>query len=82
MRSCRRATAVAVGELGGLGVLNAEGLWARHANVPDALFRLIRAAEDFEDPNALVRVLQELHVRADPDGPAHRGDQAGALSPA
>src|SRR5690242_4939370 len=34
-------TAVAVGELGGLGVLNAEGLWARHANVEDAIFQLV-----------------------------------------
>jgi IMP dehydrogenase len=55
-------TAVAVGELGGLGVLNAEGLWARHANVDDAMFRLLRAAEDLEDPTALTRVLQELHA--------------------
>ncbi|GAA1947083.1 GuaB3 family IMP dehydrogenase-related protein [Amycolatopsis minnesotensis] len=56
-------TAVSVGELGGLGVLNAEGLWARHANVEDAMFRLVRAAEDTpEDPTALVRVLQELHA--------------------
>ncbi|WP_370946503.1 GuaB3 family IMP dehydrogenase-related protein [Amycolatopsis sp. cg5] len=55
-------TAVAVGELGGLGVINAEGLWARHANVEDAMFRLVRAAEDLDDPTALVRVLQELHA--------------------
>ncbi|MFD8497925.1 GuaB3 family IMP dehydrogenase-related protein [Amycolatopsis sp. NPDC059657] len=55
-------TAVAVGELGGLGVINAEGLWARHANVEDAMFRLVRAAEDVDDPTALVRVLQELHA--------------------
>jgi IMP dehydrogenase len=55
------ATAVAVGELGGLGVLNAEGLWARHSNVEEAISRLVRAAKDHEDPNALVRVLQELH---------------------
>ncbi|MEV6879582.1 GuaB3 family IMP dehydrogenase-related protein [Amycolatopsis sp. NPDC051128] len=54
-------TAVAVGELGGLGVLNAEGLWARHANVEDAIFQLVRAAEDLEDPTAVGRVLQELH---------------------
>lgn len=54
-------TAVEVGQLGGLGVLNAEGLWARHADVDDALFRLVRAADDIDDPNALVRVLQELH---------------------
>ena len=54
-------TAVAVGELGGLGVLNAEGLWARHADVDDALFRLVQATEDNEDPAAAVKVLQELH---------------------
>ena len=55
-------TAVAVGELGGLGVLNAEGLWARHPNVEDAIFQLVRAAEDLEDPGAVGRVLQELHA--------------------
>jgi IMP dehydrogenase len=55
-------TAVAIGELGGLGVLNAEGLWARHPNVEDALLRLVRAAGELDDPKALVRVLQELHA--------------------
>ncbi|WP_410668562.1 GuaB3 family IMP dehydrogenase-related protein [Amycolatopsis sp. cmx-4-68] len=55
-------TAVAVGELGGLGVLNAEGLWARHANVEEAIFQLVTAAEDLEDPTAVGRVLQELHA--------------------
>ncbi|RZQ64038.1 GuaB3 family IMP dehydrogenase-related protein [Amycolatopsis suaedae] len=54
-------TAVAVGELGGLGVLNAEGLWARHSNVEEAMFRILRTAEDTDDPGALVRLLQELH---------------------
>jgi IMP dehydrogenase len=49
-------TAVAVGGLGGLGVLNAEGLWARHPNVEEALARVVRA--DFAD---LTNVLQELH---------------------
>ena len=34
------ATAVAVGGLGGLGVLNAEGLWARHANAEEALAKV------------------------------------------
>jgi IMP dehydrogenase len=53
------ATAIAVGELGGLGVLNAEGLWARHADVEDALSRLAGAAGD---PSSLVAVLQELHA--------------------
>jgi IMP dehydrogenase len=54
-------TAVEIGRLGGLGVLNAEGLWARHANVDEALGRLVRAADAGEDPVDLVRVLQELH---------------------
>ncbi|GEL16224.1 IMP dehydrogenase [Pseudonocardia asaccharolytica DSM 44247 = NBRC 16224] len=54
------ATAVRVGELGGLGVLNAEGLWARHADAEGALARVVAAAED-EDPTAAIRMLQELH---------------------
>lgn len=55
-------TAVRIGELGGLGVLNAEGLWARHADVEDALFRLVQAADDGGDPTDVVRILQELHA--------------------
>ncbi|HWE88439.1 MAG TPA: GuaB3 family IMP dehydrogenase-related protein [Pseudonocardiaceae bacterium] len=54
-------TAVEIGRLGGLGVLNAEGLWARHANVDEALARLVLAADAGEDPVELVRILQELH---------------------
>jgi IMP dehydrogenase len=53
-------SAVAVGKLGGLGVLNAEGLWARHSDVEAVLARLRTAAGD-GDPAALVRVLQDLH---------------------
>ncbi|WP_075742877.1 MULTISPECIES: GuaB3 family IMP dehydrogenase-related protein [Actinoalloteichus] len=56
------ATAVRVGELGGLAVLNAEGLWARHSDVEDVMFRLVTAAEDDDDPAAAVRLLQELHA--------------------
>jgi IMP dehydrogenase len=59
------ATAIAVGQLGGLGVLNAEGLWARHSNVDEALARLIDAAEHADwsegEPSPLVPLLQELH---------------------
>jgi IMP dehydrogenase len=55
------ATAVAVGGLGGLGVLNAEGLWARHANAEEALAK-VRQAADEADLTALTRVLQELHA--------------------
>jgi IMP dehydrogenase len=56
-------TAVAIGELGGLGVLNAEGLWARQENVENALLRIIRAADDSDDPAAMVRVLQDMHAQ-------------------
>jgi IMP dehydrogenase len=54
-------TAVAVGKLGGLGVLNAEGLWARHANVEEALLGLANAADEGESPATLVKYLQQLH---------------------
>jgi IMP dehydrogenase len=55
------ASAVAVGRLGGLAVLNAEGLWARHADAEGALARLAEAAVG-DDPGAAVRTLQELHA--------------------
>ncbi|GAA3363164.1 MULTISPECIES: GuaB3 family IMP dehydrogenase-related protein [Saccharopolyspora] len=56
------ATAIRVGELGGLGVLNAEGLWARHENVDDLLFEVVRIADESEEPTAAVKRLQELHA--------------------
>ncbi|MBV8540020.1 MAG: GuaB3 family IMP dehydrogenase-related protein [Pseudonocardiales bacterium] len=52
--------AVRIGLLGGLGVLNAEGLWARHAGVDKLLFRLA-AAMDEADEAAAVRLLQQWH---------------------
>ncbi len=55
------ATAVEVGQLGGLGVLNAEGLWARHADPAAELAKVIEAAHG-EDPTVVVRLLQELHT--------------------
>jgi IMP dehydrogenase len=55
------AVAVKIGELGGLGVLNAEGLWARHTDPEAVLARLVRTAAD-DDPAAVVRLLQELHT--------------------
>jgi IMP dehydrogenase len=53
------ASAVAIGQYGGLAVLNAEGLWARHAGAEQVIQRLADTAKD-EDPAALVRLLQEL----------------------
>ncbi|OLS97657.1 inosine 5-monophosphate dehydrogenase [Pseudonocardia sp. CNS-004] len=55
------ATAARIGALGGLAVLNAEGLWARHADAESALERVAAAVED-DDPLAAVRLLQELHA--------------------
>ncbi len=56
------STAVRVGQLGGLGVLNAEGLWARHENVEEQLLRVVRTAEDEPDGEAALKLLQELHA--------------------
>lgn len=55
------AVAVEVGKLGGLGVLNAEGLWARHPNVEQVLEQVVDTVED-QDFTALTRLLQELHA--------------------
>ncbi|MGQ0573650.1 MAG: GuaB3 family IMP dehydrogenase-related protein [Pseudonocardia sp.] len=55
------ASAAAIGRLGGLAVLNAEGLWARHADAEGALARVLDAAAD-DDPAAAVRTLQQLHA--------------------
>jgi IMP dehydrogenase len=54
--------AVTVGELGGLGVLNAEGLWARHPDPDSVLRRLVAVARESGDPHAAGAVLQELHA--------------------
>lgn len=56
------STAIRIGELGGLGVLNAEGLWARHENVPEKLFDIVRAADEGNDPDASIKLLQNLHA--------------------
>lgn len=56
------ASAVRVGQLGGLGVLNAEGLWARHRDADKAIDSVVRAARDGESPSQLVQRLQELHA--------------------
>ncbi|MGH3587857.1 MAG: GuaB3 family IMP dehydrogenase-related protein [Pseudonocardia sp.] len=54
------AMAIRIGELGGLGVLNAEGLWARHAGVEKLLFQLT-STMDQVDEAAAVRLLQQWH---------------------
>jgi IMP dehydrogenase len=55
------AVAVELGRLGALGVINGEGLWARHRDVEDKIAELIELASTDPDPQAAVRRLQELH---------------------
>ncbi|HEU0087005.1 MAG TPA: GuaB3 family IMP dehydrogenase-related protein [Pseudonocardiaceae bacterium] len=55
------AMAIRIGQLGGLGVLNAEGLWARHPNVEKLLFQLT-SARDEADEAAAVKLLQQWHA--------------------
>jgi IMP dehydrogenase len=55
------AMAVRIGELGGLGVLNAEGLWGRHPSVEVLLPRLTSAMHE-ADETAAVRLLQQWHA--------------------
>ena len=60
--------AIELGKLGALGVINGEGLWARHRDVDEQLARLADIAANDPDPRAAVRFLQELHrAPLDPD---------------
>ncbi|MGB3698081.1 MAG: GuaB3 family IMP dehydrogenase-related protein [Gordonia sp. (in: high G+C Gram-positive bacteria)] len=54
-------SAIAMGRLGALGVLNGEGLWARHEHVDDKIAELVDIAENNPDPSAAIRHLQQLH---------------------
>ncbi len=54
-------SAIEMGRLGALGVLNGEGLWARHENVEEKIAELVEVAEKDPDPSAAIRRLQELH---------------------
>ena len=56
------AAAIELGKLGGLGVLNGEGLWARHADVDKVITELVELAESDDDPDATITRLQELHA--------------------
>jgi IMP dehydrogenase len=59
------ATAIAVGQAGGLGVLNAEGLWCRYDDPTPVYRRLREAAGDGPPP---ISLLQEVYSRpVEPD---------------
>jgi len=53
--------AIELGRLGGLGVLNGEGLIGRHADVEAKIAAVIELADD-ADPSASIRLLQQLHA--------------------
>ncbi|MGJ0119233.1 GuaB3 family IMP dehydrogenase-related protein [Williamsia sp. MIQD14] len=55
-------SAIALGRLGALGVLNGEGLWARHRDVEAKIAEVIAIAVEEVDPSAAIRRLQELHA--------------------
>lgn len=55
------AMAIRIGELGGLGVLNAEGLWARHPDVDKLLVQLAATVAEAGEA-AGVSLLQQWHA--------------------
>ncbi len=54
--------AIELGRLGGLGVLNGEGLIGRHADVEAKIAQVIETAESDPDSSAPIRLLQQLHA--------------------
>lgn len=61
--------AIEMGRLGGLGVLNGEGLIGRHADVEAKIGQVVeKAAAASAEPSAAIRLLQQLHAAPlDPD---------------
>jgi IMP dehydrogenase len=53
--------AIELGRLGGLGIINGEGLWARHADVEAKLDQLLELAEKDGGIDRSISLLQELH---------------------
>ncbi len=56
------STAAEVGRLGGLGVINGEGLWARHADPQAVIDRIVEQCDAAEYPDETTRVLQEAYA--------------------
>ena len=54
--------AIELGRLGGLGVLNGEGLIGRHADLDDVVGRVVELAGTDDDPGAPIRLLQQVHA--------------------
>jgi IMP dehydrogenase len=57
-----------LGRAGGLGVINGEGLWGRHADAEARIAEVIEVAGKEPEPSAAIRLLQQLHsAPIDPD---------------
>jgi IMP dehydrogenase len=78
-------TAVAIGDLGGLGVLNLEGIWSRYEDADEELERIAQAP-----PELATQRMQEIYEQpVDPDLLASRVEEikaagavaAGSLTP-
>ncbi|MGL4305717.1 MAG: GuaB3 family IMP dehydrogenase-related protein [Mycobacteriaceae bacterium] len=54
--------AIELGKRGGLGIINGEGLWARHTDVEAKIAQVIALADSEPETGAAVRLLQELHA--------------------
>lgn len=54
--------AIEMGRLGGLGVLNGEGLIGRHADVEEKIAQVLDVAATASDDAAATRMLQQLHA--------------------
>ncbi|WP_197500041.1 GuaB3 family IMP dehydrogenase-related protein [Mycobacterium adipatum] len=54
--------AIEMGRLGGLGVLNGEGLIGRHADVEAKIAAVVETAATADDESASIRMLQQLHA--------------------
>ncbi|ODR11118.1 inosine 5-monophosphate dehydrogenase [Mycolicibacillus koreensis] len=60
--------AIELGRLGGLGVLNGEGLIGRHADVEAKVAQLVEVAATEPEPTGAIRLLQQWHAAPlDPD---------------
>lgn len=53
--------AVEVGRLGGLGVINAEGLWARHADSQAVIDEMVQAVEDADSAHDVSAAVQRAY---------------------
>ena len=67
------ATAAELGALGGLGVLNLEGIWSRYEDAEAKLAEIAEAPK--EQATALMQEIYAEPVKAGADRPAGRGDQ-------